>query len=353
MTPDNGRLAMKPHHLSANNFRHFYQGGPSIAAFRGQNDAGSDSCPEDWIGSTTTRFGDDRFGLSTLPDGRVLRDAIQADGASWLGADHVQRFGNDPGILVKLLDAQQRLIVHTHPNREFARQHLGCTHGKTEAWLILSTSGAEANVYVGFKEDVSADLLAKWVGDQQTVEMLSALNQIAVKPGDVILVPAGVPHAVGAGIFIAEIQEPTDFSLTLEWAGFDLDGPTVGHLGLGFELALTSVDRSAWPPARLACLFGPPDDGSSLQDVLPVPAYPFFRVERARDGASMGASFAVVIVTDGWGWLSTSEETTPIKRGDTLVVPYGAGPTAVTGAVTLLRFVPPAAFSADIPAPAV
>lgn len=344
---------MQPIHLPANTFPHFYAGGASIAAFRGVRSTGDERTPEDWIASTTTRSGEDRTGLSELPDGTLLRDAVTSDPVAWLGERHVARYGADTALLVKLLDVQQRLIVHTHPDRDFAGRHLGCAHGKTEAWVILAATVPKPVVYVGFRAAVSQDQLHDWVLGQRTGQLLAALNEVPVEVGDVILVPAGVPHAIGGGIFIAEVQEPTDFSLTLEWVGHGIDGVADGHLGLGFDVALQSVDRSAWPPERVARLFGPADDGSARQELLPPPAAPFFRIERVRSGAAFEPSFAVVVVIDGAGTLVSAGSRLAVRRGETLVVPFATGAGTVEGDVTVLRFLPPAPDAARVSAPVV
>ena len=88
------------------------------------------------MGSVTAAFGSDAQGLSRLPNGRLLRDALAADPEVFLGRAHVERFGADPALLVKLLDAGQRLPVHSHPSREFARRHLDRPYGETEARVI-------------------------------------------------------------------------------------------------------------------------------------------------------------------------------------------------------------------------
>jgi mannose-6-phosphate isomerase len=93
--------------LPANQPRQFYRGGAAIAELRGTA-AGSDFGPEDWVASTTTRFGKETDGLSTLPDGRYLRDVVLADPETWLGREHVAAFGSSTALLVKLLDAGQR-----------------------------------------------------------------------------------------------------------------------------------------------------------------------------------------------------------------------------------------------------
>ena len=134
--------------------------------------------PEDWVGSTTTLFGEESVGLSVLPDGRRLRDAVAADPLHWLGADHLARYGADTMLLVKLLDAGERLPVHIHPLREFAHPHLDRQHGKAEAWCILD--GGE--VHLGFRREVSEVELDRWVAEQDTEAMLEAMHVIAVRP---------------------------------------------------------------------------------------------------------------------------------------------------------------------------
>ena len=135
-----------PSKLPSNQFDHFYRGGDRIGALR--HGPGGPMRPEEWIGSITTRFGESEQGLSRLPDGEFLKDAISADPVSWLGQAHINSFGLSIEVLVKLLDPDQRLPVHFHPNKAFAKQHLGLDHGKTEAWIILEAP-AGAGVGLG------------------------------------------------------------------------------------------------------------------------------------------------------------------------------------------------------------
>src|SRR5207342_1870056 len=133
--------------LPPNQFPHFYRGGDRIGALRG-GPAGP-MRPEEWIGSTVTRFGHVRSGLSQLPDGRLLRDAVAADPLAWLGPEHLVAYGDSSELLVKLLDPDQRLPVHFHPDKAFARRHLALDHGKTEAWIVLEAPEG-AGVGLGF-----------------------------------------------------------------------------------------------------------------------------------------------------------------------------------------------------------
>lgn len=335
---------MQPVHLDRNQLHRFYRGGPRIAAFRGIASADG-YAPEDWVGSTTAVFGSDGTGLSRLPDGRLLRDAIAAEPERYLGQSHVSRFGPDPVLLVKLLDAGERLPVHFHPDGDFARRYLASAHGKTEAWVIVEADDS-ATVHVGFREAVDAPTVAAWVAGQETHAMLEALNQLPVGVGDTVFVPAGTPHAIGEGILMVELQEPTDFSVLLEWNGFAIDGAAEGHLGLGFERALEALDRAAWSRERLEELRRRrPRGRGDVEPLFPPDADPFFRAERVRPDpmVELPAEFSILVVVEGEGELVSSDGSRlPLARGRTALVPFAAGACRLQGSLDVLRCRPPA-----------
>lgn len=328
---------MQPVLMPPNRLDHFYLGGSRITDLRGVA-ATSDRSPEEWLGSTVTRFGEERLGLSSLPDGTLLRDAVQADPDVWLGAGHTAGFGTSTGLLVKLLDAGQRLPVHLHPDRAFSRRHLDCPYGKTEAWYVLEADEG-AVCHLGFREELDPDELARLVAEQDTDALLAAMHTIEVRPGDGILVPSGLPHATGEGILVVEAQEPTDLSILLDWAGLPLDGEADGHLDLGFPTALTAVDRSGWTPERLAGLVTrTPDPARSdtLLPLLPAASEPFFRVQLAHPATAVEVEpgFAVVVVLAGPGVIRTVHGEAEVSRGDVLVVPFAAGAWQVGSGLT-------------------
>ncbi|MEV4139026.1 class I mannose-6-phosphate isomerase [Dactylosporangium sp. NPDC049742] len=306
--------------LPANQPETFYRGAGRIAEFR--DVPALPDRPEDWVGSVTSRFGLAPSGLSTLADGRVLAEAIAVDPRWWLGPERA-----DTGVLVKLLDAGQRLPLHVHPDRRFATAHLASPYGKTEAWVIVSAR-PDAYVHLGFARDVEAAELAGWVDGQQTEAMLAATNKIPVVAGDAILCPAGLPHAIGDGILLVEVQEPTDFSVLLEYEGFGLAD---GHLGLGYDLALQCVDRGAWTPSRLDELRGTP------ARLLPEAADEFFAARRLHGGDRLEPGFSVLVVVAGAGRLLGEQDELSLRRGDTLLVPYAAGPVLLDGKVEVLH----------------
>lgn len=330
-----------PIKLPANQPPQFYRGGAAIAALRGRSTSDSGFGPEDWVASTTTLHGQAENGLTRLPDGRWLRDAVIAEPERWLGARHVAAFSDSTALLVKLLDAGQRLPVHFHPSDSFARKHFDSHFGKTEAWIVVGTSGPDPRVYPGFRETVRPATVGEWVREQDHEAMLGALNSVEVRAGDTVYIPAGLPHAIGEGVFVVELQQPTDFSLTLEWRDF-LTSEEKGHLGIGFDTALEALDTTARDPEavikRTAELDAPE------VSVLVEGAAPFFRADRLRPAPALALapSFAVLVVLDGNGTLRTEHSgALPLSKGDTLVVPYAAGQTEVSGGVTVIRCRPP------------
>jgi mannose-6-phosphate isomerase len=323
--------AAAPLILPPNQFHRFYAGGARIDALRGVP-AGEDGRPEDWIGSTTTAFGEESEGLSRVADGRLVRDLVKADPEALLGRAHASRFGADPALLVKLLDAGERLPVHLHPGRDFARARLGSRWGKTEAWLILQAE-PDATVHVGLREPIDAATLRRWVDDQDATEMLAALHELPVRAGDALLVPAGTLHAIGAGILLLELQEPTDLSVLVEWRRFGVDSGAE-HLKLGWPEALTAADRTAADPRAFR--------SGTEERLLPPAADPYFRAERLQAPAECEPSFAVLVALAGHGTIRTEHgDELELRAGTTALVPFAAGTTTLTGDLEAIRCLPP------------
>jgi mannose-6-phosphate isomerase len=298
----------------------FYRGGALIGKLRGDVER-DDAFPEDWVGSVTHASNpgrdDPEEGLSRLADGRLLRDVVEANPEHWLGRAHVERFGTSTGVLVKLLDPAERLPVHAHPDRDFARRHFDSQFGKTEAWIVLGTRAPAGEVWIGLRDSVDPATYRGWIERQDTHALLDSLNHVAVRPGDVFFVPAGVPHAIGAGLLIAELQEPTDYSVVCEWTGFPIAREDA-DLGLGWDEAVAALDLGRHEPVR----------------GLPQEAAAFFWADEVLEPAGR---FAVLIVLDGEGELDGEVA----RPGDTFVVPAGADELAVSGGLRVLRCLAP------------
>jgi mannose-6-phosphate isomerase len=316
--------------MAPNTIEHFYRGGSRIAALRGL-DLESDHRPEEWLAATVERAGEHGVGLSRTLDGELFVDVVSSNAVGWVGNEAV-----DTGLLVKLIDAGQRLPVHVHPDRGFARSHLDCAHGKTEAWYVLDADPG-ATVHVGWIGDVDPAELADRRDRQDSEWMLERLHEVAVQPGDGILVPAGQPHAIGAGVFVVEAQEPTDFSIVLEWS-VTTSTREESHLGLGFDTAMQAVSHRALTSERLdslRCHVAADTRSDVLLRCLTEEADPFFRLDvlapPTEGGVHVDAGYGVLVLLSGDGELVSEHDTFPIRRGDVLAVPAAWGDWQLRG----------------------
>jgi mannose-6-phosphate isomerase len=315
-----------------------YLGGGRISLFRGDPDQGPYT-PEDWIGSTTSVRGHATLGQTVLPGGVLLAQEIASKPVEWLGARHIAAFGIDTKLLVKLLDAGQRLPMHAHPHRDFAEAHLGTIHGKAEAWYILTPG----EVYLGFTRDVGIEELQALINAQKIDEMLALMHRVPVVAHQTVYVPPGLLHATGEGILLAEVQEPEDLSILLEWRDFEVDGQLHGHLGLGFDLALQAVEIRGRSADEIAGLVSGADEFGS---VLVAESQEYFRLERVSVSGEVStqAGFAIGIVINGdLQLLAEDGSTVALGAGSTAIIPFSAGPIVLRGSGTVLLVRPPVA----------
>jgi mannose-6-phosphate isomerase len=322
--------------LPSNQFDHFYRGGNRIGKLR--KGPGGPMRPEEWIASTTTRFGEKVNGLSVLANGKLLRDEVMNDPQHWLGSDHVKKYGSSTEILVKLLDPDQRLPVHYHPDRKFASDKLDLAHGKTEAWIILDAP-IGAKVGVGFNRKMSKSEVAELVNKHDSQGLLDSLMFLEVSAGDVVFVPAGVPHAIEAGIFVLELQEPTDLSILLEWDGFAVDGDKDGHLDLGYQVALDALRLDPLSEQEISQIITRFDkEKNTSQRIFNSIADDFFRADYlSGDNAVIDAGFGILLILEGSGKLEFSDSSTlQVEAGDAVVIANAAGSFTLKGATGII-----------------
>ena len=332
----------QPAKLPSNQFDHFYKGGYRIGKLR--NGPGGPMRPEEWIASTTTRFGQQENGLSKLPNGQLLKDAVAADPKSWLGEKHIQRFGISTEILVKLLDPDQRLPVHYHPDQRFAKEKLQLNHGKTEAWIILEAP-VGAKVGIGFKNQMAKNEVAALVSNHDSTGLLNSLEFKQVQAGDAVFVPAGVPHAIESGIFVLELQEPTDLSILLEWDGFAVDGDKDGHLNLGFDTALDALQLEPLTDKQQGQIISRFESTQSISHaIFKSIADDFFRADYLTgDSRRVEPGFGVFLALAGNGVMKFSNASAiGVNIGDAIVVPHSAGELSIENCAGILSRPPKA-----------
>lgn len=298
-----------------------YRGGSQLAALRGASEP-DDLYPEDWIASdTVAKDGGEsgHEGLARTVDGRFVRDVLAADPEHWLGAAHVARFGTHSAVLVKLLDPVERLPVHAHPDAAFAQRHLDHEFGKSEAWVVVGTrDGGPATVWLGARHDVDQQQMLDWIDRQDRSALIGCLNELQVAPGDVLFVPGGVPHSIGGGVLLLEVQEPTDWSIHIEQAGFATRPRDTEAMGLPWSTAIDALVLDRFEPT-----LGFPDHARSLFGI---------------DSELQPGTCNVVVATGGSGTVAGQRA----GVGDTFLVAAAvAGEVPVTGDLELVCCTPP------------
>lgn len=241
-------IQFRPFKLSNNRVWRTYAGGECLEQWQGDSNPSDGSFPEEWVASTVIASNAGREniveGLSeiVLENGNrlTLKELIDAYPNEALGKDHTSKYGTATALLVKVLDAGERLTIQVHPDREFAKTAFDSLFGKTEAWYVLggrTIDGEDPYVLFGFKPGMTRERWKELFDNQDIDGMIDALHKIPVQSGDVFLVEGGVPHAIGSGCFLIEIQEPTDYTLRVERTtprGLSLADKAC-HQGLGFE----------------------------------------------------------------------------------------------------------------------
>lgn len=225
-----------------------YEGGALIDRWKKTSPEVDNSFPEEWIMSTITARGNGRpenEGLSLIKtdDGTLpLKTIINSNLELFLGKKLANKYGTT-GVLIKMLDSLERLTVQVHPDKEYAKTVFNSEFGKTESWYVLNTreiDGEMPFVYMGFKKHITKELWKTHFENQNIQGLLDCLHKIEVKPGDAFMIYGGVPHAIGSGCFLMEVQEPTDYTMRVEKTtpnGLKI-GPELIHQGIGEEKML-------------------------------------------------------------------------------------------------------------------
>ena len=155
--------------------------------------------------------------------GETWEVSVHPDGTSLFEDQKLSNFisSNEMPYLIKLIDTNDHLSVQVHPDDQFAKTHEN-SQGKTECWIIL---GAEegCGIYLGLKEGVKKEDFENSLKDQESMDKF--LVFYPVSKGDFFYVPAGSIHAIGKGVFLAEVQQSSGITYRVwDWNRVDSEG---------------------------------------------------------------------------------------------------------------------------------
>lgn len=356
MTPVNEPILM----LGANRVWRTYQGGRILDEIEEKAVPEDTHFPEDWIGSLTAaknpdrEFGEEGISRVTRSNGEsiLLTELIAEDPSYYLGQEHYDVFGLETRILTKFLDSAIRLHFQVHPTASFSEQFLGCTSGKTEAYVILAIrEGIEdPYIYAGFQRPPERADLKGWVENQDIESIRYCFDKIPVKPGDVFLIPGGFPHALGEGILMVELMEASDLAVRFEFerGGFVLPEES-RFLGKDLDFALTVFDHTPVSAEKFQCqpkVLRQFDDGSEQRLFIGKENTDCFSARETKVEKTITKEedeFHIVIVTEGEGRMTVGERSWDLKLYDRFFVSASCGPITfkTTDGLRLLECCPP------------
>ena len=264
------------------------------------------------------------------PDkGKSLNQLVQEKKDQLIGKENYERFGDEFPLLVKFIDAHQDLSIQVHPSDEVAHRQ-GKSHGKTEMWYALpSTPGAM--LYNGLKQQITPEQYKQMVENDTITD---ALARYEVHEGDVFFIPAGRIHTIGAGCFVAEIQQTSD--VTYRIYDFKRKDKNGNYRELHTQLAAESIDYTVLDNYRTEY---EPLKNEGVQVVT----CPYFTTavydltEPMTLDYSELDSFVILIAVKGEGRLICNGEEMPFQMGDTVLFPATTNEVRVEGEVKFLE----------------
>lgn len=337
-----------------------YLGGSGIDKLCGKEPAVDNRYPENWIASCIEGNGrayhSPGHGISKIRlGGEVVSfpEYLAAHAEELLGERHLRRYGANPAVLVKLLDSAEQLPMQVHPTKEDARRHLGSSYGKTEAWLVLATrkvNGEDPYLLVGFNERLDKETFMRECQKGQFKTGLSMLNRIDVKPGDTIIIRGGVPHAIGPGVTMVEVMEPSDWVVIPEinCCGVQLNEKQ-RFMGIAPETAIGMFDFTPQTQGQIRARFSPvpkilsqTEAGTLRSLISPEDCELFSASELALDGSWLlenQDACAIGIITEGVLCLDGLS----MRAGENFFLPYATRTLHITGRGKMIMIRPPKA----------
>jgi len=335
-----------------------YRGGKGIDLMRHTEPPKDGFFPEEWVASDTLALNPEQFtdhdGISMVRmNGREIRfDQLLSERAEeLLGGRHVAKFGPRVNFLTKILDSAIRLPLQAHPDLRNAARLFHSANGKTEAWVVLETRDDNACLYVGFNENLDERKFREEAIAGDMKESLKMVHRHQVKPGNVLLIKGGMVHAIGPGVTLIEIMEPSDWCVQPErfCGDYELsDDMRFGVPGADPQAMLDVFDYTpkcksdAWDYAALKpeCLAEFP--GLKLTTCVERRNIGFFGAVRADFGGAwrgelpFGSAAAGIVIS---GALEVNG--LHLDRGDAFFVPFSAGVRDWAGSAEVIFSLPP------------
>ncbi len=319
-----------------------YPGGRKLDLLEGQDSPADTHFPEDWIVSTTRAVNKGREHLTEEGLSKVvlngetvlLKNLCERFPNEILGPAHFKKFGANAQFLLKFLDSAIRLHIQCHPTISFAQKHLNSNSGKTEVYVILGIRDEvkDPYIYLGFQHLPQKEEFKQAIENQDSEKILSCFEKIHIKPGDVFFVPGGMPHAIGEGVFMIEIMEPTDFAVRIEFerGGYVLpEASRFMSRGIDFALSMFNFETTSVEDVRKTYFCQPrviqKQKNSTEYSIVDECSTSCFSVKRISvNGLFVKEedSFYVGIISKGSGRIIAGDEIYPVKIGDNFFVPY-------------------------------
>lgn len=298
-------------------------GGQQLSVVAGKQLPDGSRIGESWETAT------DSVAVNAPYAGATLGELVERYGADLLGWRAFQVFGARFPLLAKFLDAQQWLSVQVHPDDTYAALHEGGKLGKTEAWYILAAQ-PDAQLIYGLKREASRDEVRAAIEQKRLEELMFTMP---ARAGDVIFVPAGTVHAIGAGISLYELQEYSDVTYRLyDYGRVQANGqPRELHVEKGLDvMRFGPAEQQRAVPVEL-----PVEGGLASRRALV--ACPYFVLEELRLGGAYTASFEpsscqIISVLGGEISLRAGAAEQTLKHGDTAVLPAALGGYSLSSA---------------------
>ncbi len=303
-------------------------GGYQIAPFKGIYTA-QPNIGESWEISGVPGHESEAIDRGLIDDvdvGLTLTELIDKYKGLLVGNKVYKHFGNKFPLLVKFIDSRQDLSVQVHPDDKLAQERHGCA-GKTEMWYIIK-SDVGAKIYAGLRKQITPDDYEQMVSaDAESNPMADVIATHEAHQGDLFFLPAGRLHAIGAGCFLAEIQQTSDITYRVyDFGRKDAHGnPRELHT----DLAKDAIDYQVWPEYRTSY--------DSTQPTSQLINCPYFVVHRVVVQVAQQIDFncdSFVVVVCLWGEANING--VKVRQGETLLVPASENVLYIFGNATFL-----------------